>query len=330
MRLGGRQDVYVVDDPHRLLSESYVFKHTPCANAERDQQTILGFRQFLEAHNSPKHFGLPEPLRIARLSKEEAVYLMRKANGVQLGRLVIQQFFGGKPSPKHHFIEALQYLAHFHAWSGRKTGRPVRKMLVESFGKVMSLSLANRLASEVPTDWPLVRKKDAHPENWLRGASGEIIMLDFEAMSPCPLLLDVVQIDDYPLVTPDGSGWQERLEMVGGYFQQLGKLGYLYGMNPQIVERAFATLVTFRCAFGLHHQHRRDQNALERDSISGLRVNRVRAEHYRALLGFLHCSGPSENVRELAGAVLQDLSQTLANAGHGRTGEDGKRPEAFS
>lgn len=306
MRLGGRQEVYVVDDPHRLLSESYVFKHTPRANAERDRQTILGLRHFLETNNAPKHFGLPEPLRIAPLSGDDAVYLMRKANGMQLGRLVIQHRLGGRANPKSHFVEALNYLAFFHAWSGRKNGPPVRKLMTEAFGKLMNSSLAVRLAGELPTNWPIVRKKDAHPENWLRGAAGRVIMLDFEATSACPLLLDVVQlVDDYPLVSTDASGWQERLEVAWRYLQQLEGLGYVHGVNPQSVDRAYAALATYRCVFGLRLENREHRDALKRDSMSALKAIRTRTEHYRGLLDFLSRSAPSEAIKGIAATLFR-------------------------
>ncbi|MCI0626135.1 MAG: aminoglycoside phosphotransferase family protein [Acidobacteria bacterium] len=331
MRLGGRQDVYVVDDPHRLLSESYVFKHTPRANAERDQRTILGFRQFLEGHNSPRHFGLPEPLRIATLSGNDAVYLMRKANGAQLGRLVIQHIYGRRSNPKPHFVEALHYLAYFHAWNDRRTGPAVRHILTDTFQQFMDISLARRLAAEFPPDWPLVRKKDAHPENWLLERSGKIIMLDFEATSPCPLLLDAVQLlDDYPLLGGDGSGWQERIEMVSRYLQQLEELGYMHDLNAQMVERAYAALATFRCAFGLRHQHREHENALSRDSMSALKAIRTRVEHYRNLLGYLSRSAPGETIRQIAGAMLEVASKKTTTVRRPRGDSDEQQPEAFS
>ncbi|MGC3990806.1 MAG: hypothetical protein QM796_14220 [Chthoniobacteraceae bacterium] len=133
LRLGGQNYVYVVDDPHRLLSESYVFKHTLKTSAERDLKTIREFQQFLDVHNAPKQFGLPEALRVAPLDKTTAVYLMRKSSGVQLGRLVIRAIAGDGQNPKQHFGEALRFLAFYHAWNGRKGGGSPRQVASEIF-----------------------------------------------------------------------------------------------------------------------------------------------------------------------------------------------------
>jgi tetratricopeptide (TPR) repeat protein len=331
LRLGGQNYVYVVDDPHRLLSESYVFKHTHKANAERDQQTILQFRKFLNAHNAPEYFGLPEPLRITPLGETNAVYLMRKSNGVQLGRLVIRAVTGSGQNPKPYFLEALRFLAFYHAWNGRIHGDSIRHVASALFKGCIPFGLANRLAAEFPSDWPLVRKKDAHPENWLRESSGRITMLDFDASRPCPLFLDTVQlIDDYPLIATDTSGWQERLEMVRGYLQQLEELEFAHGTSAQTVERAYAALVVFRCAFGLRQQRQAHHGALERDSMSALKAISLRIEHYRKLLELLNRHATSAAVREIAATVLEEALPKKQTKRKPIASLDAQAPEAFS
>jgi tetratricopeptide (TPR) repeat protein len=331
LRLGGQNYVYVVDDPHRLLSDSYVFKHTPIANAKRDQQTIVHFRQFLKVHDAPNNFRLPEPLRIAPLGESNAVYLMRKSNGVQLGRLVIRAVTGSGQNPKPHFLEALHFLAFYHAWNGRKDGQSPRRVASDIFEGCFRPEHANRLAAEFPSDWPLVRKKDAHPENWLRESSGRITMLDFDASRPCPLLLDAVQlIDDYPLIAADTSGWQERLEMVRSYLHQLEELGFAHGTNTHMIERAYSALVTLRCAFGLRQQTQTHRSALERDSMSALKAISLRIEHYRKLLEFLNRNATSVVVREIAAIVLEGSLPKKQTKRKPIAGLDAQAPDAFS
>jgi len=255
---------------------------------------------------------------------------MRKSNGVQLGRLVVRAVAGSEQNPKPHFLEALHLLAFYHAWSGRKHGQSLRQVASEIFEGCFRLGLANRLAAEFPSDWPLVRKKDAHPENWLRVSSGRITMLDFDASRPCPLLLDAVQlIDDYPLIAVNTSGWQERLEMVRCYLQQLEDLGFVHGTNTQTVERAYAALLTFRCAFGLRQQSQAHHGALERDSMSALKAIRARIEHYKSVLGFLTQYATSATVREITATLLEDPLPRKQTKRKPIVGLDGQLPEAF-
>ncbi|MGC3990807.1 MAG: hypothetical protein QM796_14225 [Chthoniobacteraceae bacterium] len=156
-------------------------------------------------------------------------------------------------------------------------------------------------------------------------------MLDFDASRPCPLFLDAVQlIDDYPLIVADASGWQERLEMVRDYLVQLEELGFAHGTNPQTLERAYAALVIFRCAFGLRQQTHAHRMALGRDSISALKAISLRLEHYRKILEFLSRNAASAVVREIAGTILEESRPKKTTIRKSATGLDGQAPEAFS
>jgi tetratricopeptide (TPR) repeat protein len=336
VHLGGRRGqwdfVYVLDDPHRLLSESYVFKQTTLGNAERDQRTIREFRHFLNNRAKRSTFILPEALRITHVSDDKVVYLMRKSVGTQLGQLIIRRQFDNGDDPKSSFLDALEFLACFHAWSGVQDDQNVQRILKELFRDCLNETEAGRLAREIPDNWAVVRKKDAHPENWLLGTGGKIIMLDFEAAKRCPLLLDVVQlIDDYPLLKPDSSGWGERLQMVARYLRWLKDLGLsLPAFSTEMIGQVFAALATYRCAYGLSQQKQKYEKALARDSMSTLRAIGLRSEHYKKMLGFLSHHAPSAVVREVAKTFLQDTFKTSKPKRRTIAGLDEQAPEAFS
>jgi hypothetical protein len=156
-------------------------------------------------------------------------------------------------------------------------------------------------------------------------------MLDFDASRPCPLLLDAAQlIDDYPLIAADSSGWQDRLEMVCGYLQQLEELGFAHGTNTRTVEHAYSALVTFRCAFGLRQQRQAHRGALERDSMSALKAIALRTEHYKNLLEWLNRNATNAVIREIATSLLEEASPKKRTKRQPIVDLDAQAPEAFS
>jgi len=46
--------------------------------------------------------------------------------------------------------------------------------------------MRRRLFAVIPKGLPMLLKKDAHPENWLVGSRGRIVMLDLEASAKRP------------------------------------------------------------------------------------------------------------------------------------------------
>lgn len=116
--LGGRQPVYVLEDTHGLMSGSYVFKHTDHANAARDMDTIRAFSEYLSDRNL-RGLRLPKPLAVIPQGVAgSVVYVMRRATGFHLGRLIVGAQLLNRPPPLSEYKRAVGFLAAFHAWGG--------------------------------------------------------------------------------------------------------------------------------------------------------------------------------------------------------------------
>jgi len=313
--LGGRRGewdfVYVVEDPHRLLSESFVFKQTTREKATRDLKTIRGLHRFLREHVAPANFALPKPLHISSVAgavdDRAAIYLMRRAHGRELGQLVLDWKKGVGPNPQDRFRDSLAFLAHFNAWSfslsapKAATGADITDLL----RRWMPTALARAVAGIIPTGFPLLRKKDAHPENWLLTAAGDIMMLDFEANDSVPLGLDAAQLlEDYPLLTHNDTGWAVRRELIGEYGRTLRRLGVYWDAEESDLWQWYAAMALARCAFGLQRLRGISRRSAGKVSSSALRAGEHRAAHYRAGLRYLSDSATSAEIRAAAGSVL--------------------------
>jgi hypothetical protein len=83
--LGGRQKAFVLSDPHSLLAPTLVLKPTPRKNAEREWQESLAVHDFIVSRGEAG-MRVPEPLAIIDRPSGHPVYVMRRANGRELGR----------------------------------------------------------------------------------------------------------------------------------------------------------------------------------------------------------------------------------------------------
>lgn len=322
--LGGRRGdwdfVYVVEDPHRLLSESFVFKQTSREKVTRDLETVAGLRRFLRDHDAPLHFALPKPMHISSAvnpaGEGAVIYMMRKAHGRELGQLVIDWRKGRSPNPQHHFREALHFLAYFHAWGYRGSAQKTatRESLADLFRKWLPAAAAKALAAELQEGFPLLLKKDAHPENWLLSNAGEIVMLDFESSSSSPVGLDIAQLlDDYPLLSNDADGWKIRLELLSEYSNLLAKFDIEWKPCNSELSLWYRALVLTRCAFGLRRLRGLARRPSGSFSSSALRAGEWRAAHYRELLRFLGNSTASAGIRSCAAKLLDTESEVSAH-----------------
>jgi tetratricopeptide (TPR) repeat protein len=315
-RLGGRRGewelVYVVEDPHRLLSETFVFKHTSRGKATRDLQTIAGVRQFLQEYGAPRHFKLPTPVHVSAVgtASEEgaAIYMMRKSQGHELGRLVINWRKNKGSNPWQHFRDALQFLAYFHGWACAFSNSKVasHRDLMALFGRFVARSAVKTLILESPSNVPMLLKKDAHPENWLLSESGEIVMLDFESSTFLPLGVDVAQLlEDYPLLNNDYEGWKMRLDLLAEYLEKLRRFGMEWTVSAFDLSHWYSVLALSRCEFGLRRLANISRQRPGSISSSALRASEWRAAHLRELLRFLSNSNASAAVRACATEILQ-------------------------
>ena len=316
--LGGRQPVYVLEDSHRLLSASYVFKHTDEKNARRDWEVISSFSSFLQQRGL-RGFRLPEPLAIIPQPPDSAVYVMRRARGHHLGRSVIRAKRESTAPPLNDFERAINFLSAYHAWGliGRIPGSiPLTKFieinLRESSGLLPGIipQTTIDLALQVGS-CPQVLKKDAHPENWLIDDYGNICMIDFESSRKLPVIFEVVQLlDDYPLLDATEEGFVKRMEFCKTYMDRLEELSHAkLQLSRDAVPVVYAMFLILRCGFGLMRLQR---HANLITSSSALRARSEREMHYQASLSWLASESGEAGIREFATVVLHKCKKLNA------------------
>jgi tetratricopeptide (TPR) repeat protein len=111
--LGGRTQVYVLDDPHGLLSETIVLKRNTLANAEREATDARSFGRYLQLCGADANFSIARPLAVVPLNNDRAVYAMQHVKGRELGVLISRGHHIGRPL----LNDVVNLLAWFHAWS---------------------------------------------------------------------------------------------------------------------------------------------------------------------------------------------------------------------
>jgi hypothetical protein len=301
--------VYVLADPHGLLGSSYVFKHTDLNNAQRDVQSVASFGEFLQRMGLPPVL-LPETVTLlADPRSKGVVQVMRRARGFQMGQLAIRAAKAGVAPDTRALQVAVRCLAAYHAWGVLERPGTISLhafMARESTGRLSEVMRAlpastAKLLGQIGVV-PAVRKKDAHPENWLVDDGGRLVMIDFESSKGQPVLYDTaLLLDDYPFLPIDTAGWVVRTALCQRYFETLATLA---APIPEELSEGTADLyglcLAFRC--GLNVQRLRFPADEERAS-SATRAGRLRRAHAEGLLRFLAAEHASAGVRDLAHAI---------------------------
>jgi tetratricopeptide (TPR) repeat protein len=313
-KLGGQQSssrrTYVLEDPHGLLSASYVFKHTETLKAVAEQNATVEFSQFLREKGIT---GVRFPTQVAIVEQAEpgaVVYVMRRATGHHLGRLALGAQRSASSPPVSQYRKALRFLAAYHAW-GEST-RPTPSASLVSFvrsclGRLFS-NWANSL--DVSTESLLqavgtiahVLNKDAHPENWLIDDRGNLTMIDFEVNETWPVIpaiMDVVQlIDGYPLFPATRDGWKARIDLAKSYLSAKDELsGTRSVIDEGLLDTEYATFAILRCAEGISRAARH-KNRL--GSSSTVRSREEKRLHCLNLLEFLRQHHVESGIRAMA------------------------------
>jgi hypothetical protein len=316
---GSRQLVYVLDDPHRLLKQSFVFKHTDRTTAEYEVSALEGFQVYLRRTGAPELFKLPEPITIIPLEENNEVgYVMRRARGEQLGQSSMNS--PKSPTTIQAYQHALKFLAYYHAWGVERMGMGVfSKTNIASlvlkttrFFKSCGISIENRnklsraIQSLIPPNLPSLIKKDAHPENWLIDANENIVMLDLETQTFCPLFLELVQLlDDYPLLEVTFNGWQTRMGLCKTYIEALLSLKVDTTEYIKLLPDAYEAFALLRTSFGLA----RNKTKARWSSSSAVREASIRNSHYLQIIRFLSETSTNSNIRNCAYLLGTEFNQ---------------------
>lgn len=309
----GRQKVYVLEDSHQLLSESYVFKETSNSAATRDRGVISAFSAFIREHGI-RGLGLPRPIAVIPQTDNNVVYVMRRAKGHHIGREVIRANREETDAPVMLFRRAAEYLAAYHAWGASVSHSPnvnLMKFVESDMNRTLSIPRSN-LSEKTKSlladfgELPQLLKKDAHPENWLVDDFGKIYMIDFESSIPLPALFEVSQlIEDYPLLDANAKGWDRRKALFLHYIDRLEE----FSSKQMVVsddhwELLYAVFAILRVGFGIPYCRGKLREAT---SSSTLNATVERETHYTKLINWFSFGFPDEGINDFAKVFMARL-----------------------
>ena len=312
--LGGRSDVFVVDDARGLLAGALVFKRMGAAAAERERATAEVLRAAVDVRGLGARFTTFRSLAIVplpegdprRSSQVNSVHVMRRENGRLLSEMASRSMAVGASVDLSVLREVLLFLALFHSSSGlsgadegrfaRKAQRNNLKMwLTAVLGREEALEMRDRWEGSIPEGAPVVAKRDAHPGNWLVTPAGRVVALDLESVGHLPVLMEVAQlIEDGPCIPVDDSGWAIRDDLVKQYWGHLRALGLALTDAPSA--QSYQAYAAYRAVMLVSRPRK----------WSPLQVR-----HARALLTYLATNAEAESLQEFARRVLQGAEDTV-------------------
>ncbi len=227
--LGGRNKVYAVDDARGFLSETFVFKPMFRSQAVHEMEMLRVLAEAVNCRGLTARFEIPRSLailsdlRVADEGPAQCTHVIQRregrllsAPGVATGTVI---------------ADAIELLAIFHSVAGSVPNQSAWKALKDPL-KMWSRSLfardvADKFVEEMrrllPANLPLVRKRDAHADNWLVDAAGRVAAIDLESTGFLPLGHDLVQLlEDVPLVEISAAGWALRMAYFSNYCAHAG------------------------------------------------------------------------------------------------------------
>lgn len=206
--LGGRSEVFTVDDARGELTTALVFK--PLSNEKQGPYEREQLGQVADAlRHSAKNarFSVPSSIGIFDDGSSGWVHVLERRQGRPLNQLLPNAVV-------QHLPDLVSFLGLIHsattrdaptesAWRHLKNSlRPWARGLLPGRDDVL-LSL---MQESLPDGLPQVRKRDAHLGNWLLDEASRIIAIDLDSPKLLPVGHDLVQlIEDGALlpVTPD-------------------------------------------------------------------------------------------------------------------------------
>jgi RNA:NAD 2'-phosphotransferase (TPT1/KptA family) len=224
--LGGRSSVFAIEDARGDLTTAFVLK--PVATREvglRESRQLRLLAVALDARARDDEFGVPESLGVFPVDHDGGhVHLMERHVGRVLSSLPIDDALA-------YLRPCVELLAIYH----RAAGSPAANSGWRSLKRGLKLwvpALLDEKATEefveamrysLPTDLPLVHKRDAHAGNWVIDSSDRVIAIDLDGATAVPLMHDVAQlIEDSAFLTPDRDGFEERMSLARHYRRELG------------------------------------------------------------------------------------------------------------
>ena len=231
---------------------------------------------------------------------------MERAAAEPLADILIGPSHEGYADADRQIRSCADFLAEYHRWAGvlpprREPYKFLAAQLADGLGHLGVAGPARALAEQAflelaPPELPLVRKKDAHPENWLVTRDGRVVMIDLESSRPLPVLFEIAQLlDDYPAYRFDDTGWSARMALADRYW----RLCIGGECEAETIFRAYSAFVAHRCIVGAARVR---SNARKTSSSSALNAMRLRYAHYCAAAAFL-ANSSSPPVRKLGASI---------------------------
>lgn len=323
--LGGRlRSVYLLDDPHKLLSNSIVLKRGERKDIDRDSKYTEAFADYLSKTNAPKMFRTPKKLGIEH-QDGHSVYVMTLEKGNDFGSFILDDLATRGESQKFGLLAA-QLLGYFHSWAwtiGEVKIGSSEKITERVFIRAAAwfkragihhdlldkLVLCSRKLGE--SRQLLFLKKDAHPENWIIGFDRTLTVFDFENSTLMPILFDLCQLlDDYPLANFDSNGIKYRQLAIQNYLSVMCQL--VPELKTEVkyidVEHIYFSNLVARTAFGMGRIMLK--LAGESDvSSSALKGNKQRMRHYYNAATWLSSNYEYEAIGAAAKVLLEIYDQ---------------------
>jgi RNA:NAD 2'-phosphotransferase (TPT1/KptA family) len=230
--LGGRNEVFAVADVRGFLTETFVFKPMPLSRALHEQQMLANISEEIRKQKLGEEFAVPQSLYVVRtdesgLGPEEtkSIHVTRRSTGRLLSE--VESGYLVEILPKVVEFIALHHKINGEPEKGRSAWKPMKDQLTlwarTIFTREESSRLIDLFRATFPGSLPVVRKRDAHPSNWIVDSSGRIVAIDFESSDWVPAGLDVVQfIEDGAIIPWTPEGYEQRLIALSQYFRHMG------------------------------------------------------------------------------------------------------------
>ena len=155
--LGGRSDVYVLDDIWGVTAAALVFKPTTMKAGQYERDTARELTAAVKREGLQTRFATFRSLALVELevgdkrrsSQVDCVHVMRRENGTALSDIALQSALSAAPVDEALLGKVLQYLALFHAVTGcgPQDSKPASRRDLRNKLKMWLTEIAGRAAA---------------------------------------------------------------------------------------------------------------------------------------------------------------------------------------
>ncbi|WP_306232507.1 RNA 2'-phosphotransferase [Agrococcus beijingensis] len=255
-KLGGRGEVRAVRGSEYDDRYSFVLKSTAKKQVDHDLWAQSLLRPALEALGRPDLLLTDHLCTVPRKGEApggDDVWEVRWYAPGEILSDYVRRHPGEQGRTK--LRAAADYLGLFHRvmWHHptiRESGQELRK---RDLGMWLKSLLGAATAPEAFRSWraackhaPDMRRRDAHPDNWIVTESGGVVAFDFEASTSRPLFYELAQlVEDGQLLAP--SDLEVRDELLHIYAHGLGDCAALEGLSKEEWRHLYAVGAMARC-----------------------------------------------------------------------------------